>query len=130
MMVRRGFAVTELVVAGALLGALLAVCLQLLAATAAQRRAAAQRQLAILEAGNVMERLAARPWAELTPQAVAAVQLAPSVRDRLPGAELKVEVSTPSAEPGAKRIVVSLHWQDRAGQSVSPVKITTWRWGK
>ena len=128
-MVRRGIGVMELVVAGALLGTLLVVCLQLLTATAAQRRVAEQRQLAVLEVGNAMERLASRPWAELKPE-MAAPQLSPSVRDRLPGAELKVEVTTPSAEPGTKRIVVSLRWQDRAGQFVSPVKIATWRWGK
>ena len=63
-MTRRGMTLLELVVAGALLGTLLVVCLQLLAATAAQRRAADQRQLAVLEVGNVMERLAARPWAD------------------------------------------------------------------
>jgi hypothetical protein len=128
-MARRGFAMTELVVAGALLGALLIVCLQLMSATAAQRRAADQRQLAVFEVGNVMERLAAKPWAELTPQ-MAVAPLSPSVRNRLPGAELKVEVTTPSAEPDARRIVVSLRWQDRAGQFVSPVAIATWRWKK
>jgi len=129
MMVRRGAVLMELVVAGALLGTLLVVCLQLLTATADQRRAADQRQLAILEVGNVTERLAARPWTELKPE-MAAPQLSPSVRDRLPGAELKVEVTTAAAEPDAKRILVSLRWQDRAGQFVSPVKIATWRWGK
>ena len=92
-MVRRGMTLLELAVAGALLGTLMVVCLQLLAATAEQRRAADQRQLAILEVENAMERLAARPWAELTPEAVAAPQLSPSIRNRLPGAELKVEVT-------------------------------------
>ena len=47
--VRRGMTLLELVVAGALLGTMLVVCLQLLAATAAQRRTADQRQLALLK---------------------------------------------------------------------------------
>ena len=67
-MTRRGMTLLELAVAGTLLGTLLVVCLQLLQATAAQRRAADQRQLALLEVGNVLERLAARPWADLTPE--------------------------------------------------------------
>ena len=125
---RRGMTLLELVVAGALLGTILVVCLQLLAATAEQRRAAEQRQLAVLDVENAMERLAARPWDELTPQAVAAGQLSFSVRSRLPGAELKVEVTAPSAEPLAKRIAVSLRWQDRSGQFTQPVRIVTWRW--
>ena len=61
----------ELVAAGAVVGALLVVCLQLLSAAAAQRRAADQRQCALLELGNVMEQVAARPWAELTTAALA-----------------------------------------------------------
>lgn len=126
--VRRGMALLESAVAAALLGTLLVVCLQLLAATAEQRRAADQRQLAIIEVENAMEPLAARPWAELTPQAVAAPQLPPSVRTRLPEAELKVEVTAPPAEPLAKRIAVSLRWQDHAGQFMQPIRIVTWRW--
>jgi hypothetical protein len=117
----------ELVVAAALLGTLLVVCLQLIAATSVQGRLAEQRQLAAIELGNVMEHLAARPWSELTPQ-MAVPQLSSPVRNRLPGAELKVEITTPSGEPNARRIVVSLRWQDRAGQFVSPASVTTWRW--
>ena len=127
-MARRGALLLELVVAGALLGTLMVISLQLLAATAEQRRVADQRQLALFEVENAMERLAARPWNELTPQAAAAGQLPPSVRDRLPGAEVKVEVTAPPAEPLAKRIAVSLRWQDNAGQFVKPVRIVTWRW--
>jgi hypothetical protein len=128
-MIRRGIAVMELVVAGALLGALMVVCLQLLMATNGQRRATEQRQLAVLEVENAMERLAALPWGELK-AGMAAPKLSPSAHSSLPGAELKVEVTSPAAEPAAKRIVVSLRWQDRAGQFVSPIKIATWRWGK
>jgi Tfp pilus assembly protein PilE len=126
--VRRGMTLVELAVAGALLGTLLVVCLQLLAATAEQRRSVDQRQLAVLEVENAMERLAARPWTDLTPQAVAPPQLSPSARNRLPGAEWKIEVTAPSNEPLAKRIAVSLRWQDHAGQFVKPVRIVTWRW--
>jgi len=66
--------------------------------------------------GNVLERLAARPWADLTPKTVANEKPADWLGNRLPGAELKVEVTTPSDEPSAKRIVVSLRWQDRNGR--------------
>ena len=125
--VRRGMTLMELVVAAALLGTILIICLQLLAATAQHRRHVNQRQLALTEVENTMERLAARPWNELTPQ-TAAGQLSPAVRTRLPGADLKVEVTTSSAEPSAKRIAVTLRWQDHSGQFVKPVTIVTWRW--
>jgi hypothetical protein len=127
-MVRRGMTVLELVVAGSLLAALLVVCLQMLSATSQQRRTVDQRQLAILEVENEMERLVARPWAELTPQAVVPPQLPPAVRSRLPGAEWSIEAVPSPADPLAKRITVSLRWQDYAGQFMKPVKIVTWRW--
>jgi prepilin-type N-terminal cleavage/methylation domain-containing protein len=123
---RRGMTLIELVVAAALLATVLVVCLQLLAATALQRRAANQRQLALQEVENTIERLTAKPWNELTPQTT--VQLPAAVRSRLPGAELKVEVATAPAEPSAKRIAVSLRWKDHSGQFTKPVAIVTWRW--
>jgi Tfp pilus assembly protein PilV len=128
MKTRRGMTLVELFVAATMLGMLLVVCVQLLSATAAQRRAADQRQLAIMELSNVLERIAARPWADLTPQAFAAEKPSAEAVEKLPEAELKVEVTTPSAEPKAKRITVSLRWQDRNSQFVAPVKITTWKY--
>jgi len=118
----------ELAVAGALLGTLLVVCLQLLQASAAQRRSADQRQLALIEVGNVLERLAARPWAELTPKSVANEKPSAWLGNRLRDAELKIEVTTPAGDPDAKRIAVSLRWQDRNGRYLPPVGIATWRW--
>jgi prepilin-type N-terminal cleavage/methylation domain-containing protein len=124
---RRGMTLLELVVASGLLGTVLVVCLQLLGAIAEQRRVVDQRQLALLEVQNAMERLVARPWSDLTPKTTAG-QLSPAVRSRLPAAELKVDVTTPPAEPSAKRIAVSLRWHDKSGQFAKPVSIVTWRW--
>ena len=124
---RRGTTLLELVAAAALLGTVLVICLQLLGATAAQRRHIDQRQLALMEVENTMERLAARPWNELTPQTTAG-QLSTAVRSRLSDAGMKIEVTTPAGEPSAKRIAVSLRWKDGSGQFVKPVRIVTWRW--
>jgi hypothetical protein len=118
----------ELAVAGTLLGALLVVSLQLATALAAQRHAADQRQLTTLEIGNVLERVAARPWAELKPEAAAAERLSPTAIQRLPAAELKVEIADSTAKPPAKRIVVSLRWKDGHGQMLPPIRVATWRW--
>ena len=72
--------------------------------------------------------IAARPWAELTTAALAGEKLSPSAAGQLPGAELKIEVSTVPSEPNAKRITATLRWQDRSGQLVAPVTLTTWRY--
>jgi Tfp pilus assembly protein PilE len=127
-MIRRGTTLIEVIAAGAILGALLTLSLQMMSAVAAQRRTIDQRQDATLELANAMERIAARPWDELTAQNLAQEQPSSAVRSRLPGAELKVEVSTPEAHPDAKRITASLHWQDRLGRQVPPVTITTWKY--
>ena len=128
MKTRRGMTLVELAVAAGMLGTLLVVCLQLLTATAAQRRAADQRQLAIFEVSNVLERITARPWSDLTPQALAAEKPSAAALVGLPEAELKVEATIPAAEANAKRITVSLRWQDRNNQFLPPVKLTTWRY--
>ena len=128
MITRRGTMILELVVAGALLGTLLVVCLEMFSAAAAQRRAADQRNCAVLELGNVMERVAARPWAELTTSAVARERLSPSAAGQLPAAELKIEVSTPPAEPAAKQITAALRWEDRSRRLVAPLRLTTWKY--
>jgi hypothetical protein len=118
----------ELAVAGALVGALLVVCLQLLSAALAQRRVADQRQCALLELGNIMEQVAARPWAELTTIAQSQENLPAWATSRLPGSELKIEVAPSADDPNAKRITASLRWQDRSGQLVAPMMLTTWRY--
>jgi hypothetical protein len=117
----------ELAVAGVLVGALLVVCLQLVAAAAGQRRAADLRQCALLELGNVMEQVTARPWAELTAAALSREKLSPPAARQMPGAELKIEVFTPAGEPGTKRITAAIGWQDRSGQLFAPLTLTAWR---
>ena len=126
-MARRGYMLMEMIVACAILGVLLTVSLQLLAGLAAQRHAADQRQLAAIEIGNVMDRVASRRWAELTQASVARETLAESVRRQLPGAELKIEISIVPQEPEVKRILVSLRWRDRTGQPLPPVQVVTWK---
>ena len=118
----------ELAVAGALVGTLLVVCLQLFSAAAAQRRVADQQQCALVELSNIIEQIAARPWGELTTAMLTQEKLPLTADSQLPGAELKIEVSLLPDEPKAKRITATLRWQDRSGQLVAPVALTTWRY--
>lgn len=128
MTTRRGMMMVELAVAGALVGTLLVVCLQLFSAAAAQRRVADQQQCALVELSNIMEQIAARPWSELTTAMLTQEKLPPMADSQLPGAELKIEVSLLPDEPKAIRITATLRWKDRSGQLVAPVALTTWRY--
>lgn len=127
-MSRRGGMMIELVVAGILAGALLVVCLQLLSGVLAQRRASDMRQCALMELDNIMERLTARPWDELTADSLSREKLSSWATRQLPGAELKIAVTTPSDDPNAKRIAASLRWQDRSGRLLAPMILTTWKY--
>ena len=96
---RRGMSLLELITAAALLAVLLTAGLQMTGAAAAQRRAVRQRQAASLELANVLERLASRPWSELTPQQAGQERLSPAAAAMLPHAELHVEVAPRRASP-------------------------------
>jgi type II secretory pathway pseudopilin PulG len=127
-MTRRGMTMLELLFAGALLAALATVCLQMLSAAAAQRRAADDRQRAILEAANLMERLSTVSFEKLTPEGVGQVQLSEEARRALPGGELEIQLTSAPEEPEAKRIILLLRWQDHTGQFVRPVWLVAWRY--
>ena len=128
MTTRRGFIVLEVVAASALAAMLLVVCLQLLSGVLAQRRAADRRQYALLELGNVMEQVAARPWSDLTAASLSQERLPPSVEEHLPGAVLAVTLAEPADGSNAKRITASLRFEDDHGQMTKPIVLTTWRY--
>ena len=123
---RRGVSLFEIVVATVLLGAVMTVSVQLLGWAAATRESAERRQWAVQEVANLMERLASRPWSELTPEAAAAESISDSARAMLRDAELKIAVTEPASEPAAKRVAIELRWRNRAGEFDSPVRLTTW----
>jgi hypothetical protein len=127
---RRGSMLLETAVACVLLVALASVCLKSFAAAAAQRLAIDQRQIALREAANLLEKLTAMPWDEIDqaagePFAEAARKAFP---EELENGEVKIEVAPAAGEPSAKRIAVSLRWQDKNNQWVQPVRLTAWRY--
>ena len=67
---RRGaFAAIELTVATILLVVAMTLAVQALGWVAAERRATERRAAAVREAANLMERLTARPFDQITPEA-------------------------------------------------------------
>jgi len=118
----------EIAAAGILLAAMLTVCLQFFQATASQRRGLQARRTAIHEAANVMERLCARPWESLTPEAAAQVQRSAEARRALPDGELQVEVAPADEEPDAKRIAVVVRWPGGPEQAARSVRLVAWKY--
>ena len=128
MVTRRGMSLLEVAVAGIVLVAMLTVCLQLFRAMASQRRGLEARRMAIQEVGNVMERLCARPWEELTPEAVGQVQLSADASRALSGGELQIDVLQPGDDPGEKRITVVLRWPSGPERPDLSVRLVAWRY--
>ena len=128
MVRRRGISLMEIAAAGILLAAMLAVCVQFFQATAAQRRGLEARRTALQTVANVMERLGARPWDQLTTENASQPELLAEVEQALPDGQLEVEIVQPDGEPDAKRITVVARWSagsDPAGRSV---RLVAWRY--
>lgn len=127
-MKRRGIYLLEMAVAGVLLLAIMTLCVRYFAVTATHRRALDHRQAALVEAANIMERVTARPWNDLTAEGLAKISLTPETKLALPDGELKIELAGDDAKPEAKRITVIIRWQDDEGQWSQPVRLAAWRY--
>jgi prepilin-type N-terminal cleavage/methylation domain-containing protein len=120
-----GFTLIELMVAMMMLGSLMVTLVPLLSWVNAQRRAAAARQVAVHAAINVLEHFSARSWNDVTQDAADAVTLSVDSAALLREPRLKVTVQLVEKQPISKRIAVELRWKNRAGNDLSPVRLTS-----
>lgn len=140
---RGGFTLTETLVAGLILATAFTVATRMLIAASAQRKALDIRQIAIIEAGNVMERLTAEPWSKLDATELGQWKLSPQAARALPDAKLEIQVEpitnkpgseetdtkkTGSSEPAAKRVTVIVSYSGNAGQPAREVRLVAWRY--
>lgn len=123
---RGGFTLFELMITGILLAAVMSVLVPLFQSVQLQRRAAERRQFAQLEAGNILERFAARDWERITAEQASQLKLSEEAREVLPDAELDVAVTESQEEMEGRRITVAVQWTDRTGRETAPVRLTTW----
>lgn len=123
---RRAFTLVEIVVCALMLGIAMSVTLHILTWVAAERRAIEQRACAVREVANIMERITARPWSELTPDTLKGVTLSDSTRAALPGAELTIDVENESPTPVSRRLAVRLRWRGASGNFERPVRLSAW----
>ncbi len=123
---RGGYSLVEMVVAGIVLGVVMTVSLQLLAATSRQQRYAERRQLAAEELANLMERLSAAPYETLDGAAQESWTLSDAVTAHLRDAELGIDIQSTGDDLGGKQISLSLRWRDAGDVMVTPVRLTTW----
>jgi hypothetical protein len=125
---RRGSLLPELAMATVMLTIAMGLTVKVLGFAGQQRRAAEQRQRAIVEVANAMERITAEPFDTVTAERARTLAISPASAGSLPGAELSVEVAEESPGPGrsARRIAVRLRWKGRSGEWEAPVRLVTW----
>ena len=125
---RHGFTLLEIVVSGALLAVVLTVSARMVWTIARQREAILDRQTALCEAGNVMERIFARPWDQLSDEALQSVRPSDDFQRALPGGKLSIELTSLAEDPAAKRILVKLSWMHEPDQPDRSVQLVALRY--
>ncbi|MGQ0635709.1 MAG: type IV pilus modification PilV family protein [Planctomycetaceae bacterium] len=123
---RAGFTLVELTIAALLLGAIFVSVIPVLGLITRDRREAERRQLALIAAENLLDRLAALPYSDLTVERVARYRLPETVAGQLPEAALRCDVSADDDSQSAKRISVELRWQKGASATSPPMRLTAW----
>jgi prepilin-type N-terminal cleavage/methylation domain-containing protein len=127
-MKRRGFTLFEVTVAIMLLGTLAALCLQLFAGVNSQQKDQNAELAATQEAANVMERLAAVAWDDLSKQSGGKFELSPQARKLLPEGKVEVKVDDAKGTPAARRIAVAICWRPLPGGPERKAGAVAWRY--
>lgn len=126
---RRGFTLLEVLAAVAVLASLIAAWLPLQHTVAKLRRASQWRQAAQFEAAGVMERLAAWPAVELTPEKVAGIELSDEARLALPNALLHIDVQPAADDPAGVRVAVQVAWSESStDERPRQIELVAWRY--
>lgn len=123
---RAGFSLLEMFVAVIVFGTVLVTFLPMMQSVGFQQRQTDERLLALREAENLLEKLAPRPWSELTTESLASQSLSDEAKSRLPQAALKMELTEPAEPPSSKRVSVQVSWLPRPGQAAQSVRLSAW----
>ncbi len=127
---QRAYSMIEVLGAIAVLTSLVAAWLPVQHTARKLHRASRHRQVAMFEAAGALERLAAWPAAELTPERTATIELSEAGKDVLPEAELHVAVQpADDPQPPALRVAVRVTWRESADdEQPRQVELVTWRY--
>jgi hypothetical protein len=122
---RPGAMLFELMISGVLLGVVLSSVIPTLGWIARERQLSRRRQAALLEVGNLMERVTLLDWEELTSDRAAKFELSETLQRELPDARLTIRV-TDDAEAHARQVLIELRWETTADRPAPPVRLAAW----
>ncbi|MEX2140988.1 MAG: type II secretion system protein [Pirellulales bacterium] len=121
---RRGFTLFEATVAAVVMSALLVLLGQAVGWVALAQRQADRRQMALLEASNVLEQVTALAFDAIDVESAKSIGLSADGRALLGAEALHVDVEADTATPPAKRIVIEVRYGDQTPEAA--VRLTTW----
>jgi len=126
--IRRGSLLAEVAMATVVLMIAMTLTVKVLGWVGLERRAAERRQRALMEVANVMERITAYPFEEVTPALASRITLSETARRLLPDSELVLDVSDGASAAGrtARRIAIRLRWRGSGGEWDAPIRLTSW----
>jgi len=124
---KRGTITHEATMAIVMATAVIVGAVQILAVVSHQRRDIDRRSMAVREAGNLLEEIAARPWDELTEEQLAALTLSGECRAVLREPRLRIAVD-PEPEGAGKHISVEIDWLTGQDQRALPLRLAAWRY--
>ena len=81
-----------------------------------QQQAIDRRELAVAEAGNLMEQLTSFSWNDLTRERLDRLMRSDNLRQSIPAAVLDVKVEPSADKPEAKRIGIKIEYPVRRGR--------------
>jgi prepilin-type N-terminal cleavage/methylation domain-containing protein len=122
---RRGFSLVEVTVAAVVLSALVVMLGQAIGWVAVARRDSDRRQIALLEAGNVLEQITANSFDQIDAQSALRVKLSDYARQLLGDDALTIDVQTDEGDAAAKRITVAVAYQESV-RGQGSLRLTTW----
>ena len=103
----RGSMIVELLACGALLGVVLSTAIPMLRWAIQERKFTDEREIAMLEVDNLMERVTALDWSELTTERAAEFGLSTSVAAQLPEPHLAIAVESDAKDDAAKIVRIN-----------------------
>ena len=127
---RRGMTLFELTVALFILTTAMLAIVQLMAATAGQRRSVDQRRIALQEVANQAERVALLSWEQIAPEKLTTWEPSADLQKALPQAKCAAQVFEEMEAPAGRKIRLSVTWTNAVGQEVEPASVTMWRFAE
>ncbi len=124
---RRGVSMMEIVAATAILAVMAMLLVPVIGGVAEVREGAAQHQLAVFEAANLMERVAVlRANGPLTRQQLEELSLSRTARDQLTEPQLAFSLGEAAGSPPARALTIEISWENQHGQRGVPVQVVTY----